>query len=66
MLNDSKKESKKNIFLVMFFQKITKRGQKVKFNPMYIKAWADSVFTRKGFGDTDVLRNIVCRSQILV
>ena len=47
-----------------FFQKITKRGQKVKFDPIYLKAWA--VFTRKGFGDTEVLWNIVYRSQILV
>ena len=31
---------------------------------MYLKAWA--VFTRKGFGDTEVLWNIVYRSQILV
>ena len=31
---------------------------------MYLEAWA--VFTWKGFDDTEVLRNIVCRSQILV
>ena len=62
MLNDLKKSG--NYFFGNIFQKITKRGQKVKFNPMYLKAWP--IFTRKGFGDTEVIWNIVYRSQILV
>ena len=57
MLNVLKKS--RNYFFGNVFQKITKRGQKVKFEPMYLK------FTRKGLDDTEVLRKIVYRSQIL-
>ena len=57
-------EKIKNYFFGNVFQKITTRGQKVTFNPMYLKTWA--VFTWKGFCDTEVLRNIVYRSQTLV
>ena len=48
----------------MFFQNITKKGPKSQIQPHVSKIMI--CITRKGFGDTEVLRNIVYSSQILV
>ena len=48
-----------NFFGIFFLQKMTKRGQQLKFTPCTYKH-------KQGFGDTEVLRNIVIRSQIPV
>ena len=57
-------EKIKKLFFWQWFSKSNQKGPKSQIQPHVSEGL--SWFTRKGFGDTEVLRNIVYRYQILV